>query len=137
LEIGSIFLGYEGTYHNSTVSDKKFSATPADSGDQIDHEFHGVVSAPVWQSLVAQGYYRFRFTDFQDTNREDHLHSFGLGLHYFFNSHCSVRTFLSHDQRDSSTDNRDYETLTFGAGLNCTYSFQLGGDHGHSLTVTV
>ena len=47
-----------------------------------------------------------------------------LGLHYFINSNCSLRTYMSYDQRSThDSPVPDFSKLNAGGGVNLTISF--------------
>ena len=116
-----IGVGYLGSYHFSEVD-----PTPLKNiNDRWDHVLLGTFTYAFNRHWVAQPYYRFQFTDYtHNRGRKDFLHTFGLGLNYFFTDTFGVRAFASYDLRESNDPlAADYRKLDAGMGLNLTLRF--------------
>ena len=71
-----------------------------------------------------QPYYRFQYTHFTEgEDRNDYLHSLGLGIYYFFTEQFSVRGFVSYDIRQSNIVLAEYKKLDAGVVVNFNFRF--------------
>lgn len=117
-----IALGYEGIYHDSRVG----FILPPTSGlaDRLDSSFFAAATAVWRERFVGQAFYRYRYTDLQDSGRSDNLHTVGASLYYFFTNRLSLRTYLTYDSRNSrGTPVPDFNRLNAGVGVNFTLPF--------------
>ena len=96
-----------------------------DALDRVDHIATVAYMHSLTPQLVAQPYYRFKFTQFiGDLDRDDYLHSVGLVVHYFFNQYASIRAFAGYDWRDSSLSSvPEYQKLDAGGGVTLALRF--------------
>ena len=126
-----LLLGYDGVYHDAN-GDRIWvgslipgNAVPRiDYTDRIDHRLTAAASAVWRERTVVQAYYQYRLTAFQNSSRNDHLHTIGANLNYFFTDQLSMRSFLTYDHRDTqSSPVADYDRFMVGVGLNFTLPF--------------
>jgi hypothetical protein len=96
-----------------------------------DRADYNAVFSYTWQAiprLLIQPYYRFQYTDYTQGNngdRDDFLHTVGLGISYYFEKWCSIRTFVSYDHKESDDDPivPDYRVLNAGLGASLNFRF--------------
>ncbi|MBI3851101.1 MAG: hypothetical protein HY298_12615 [Verrucomicrobia bacterium] len=114
-------LGYEGTYRFTSAD----AVAASDLNDRTDHILLASCTHFVTPKLIAQPYYRFKYTHFTGgVPREDFLNSVGLTLQYAFTRQFSARVFVDYSLKESSNPAvPDYRKLDAGAGLNLSLRF--------------
>ena len=103
--------------------------TRADVNDRLDNIASVTLTWMVTSHFVVQPYYRFLYSHYEhdtlgNTDRTDHVHSFGIMAAYYFNDHLSLRTFFNYNHKQS--DDRftpDYRELNGGGGLSLDWKF--------------
>jgi hypothetical protein len=119
----ALSLGYEGDYRVSETPNVPPTAG-SDFNDRTDHSLVVVGSWRLCQHAILQPSYRFQYTHYTATRRDDFLQSFGLAVYCPLNDNVSLRGFVSYDSL--ATDGfyaNNYEKLDAGIGLNLTVRF--------------
>lgn len=119
----ALSVGYEGDYR---VSDTPNVPPLAGSGfnDRTDHSLVVVGSWKLCRHAILQPSYRFQYTHYTATSRDDFLQSFGLAVYCPLNDNVALRGFVSYDSL--ATDGfyaNNYDKLDAGVGLNLTVRF--------------
>lgn len=120
----AISLGYDGDYRVTETA----SPLPPGYGDNFnDRTDHSLFIVGAWQlcrHAVLQPSYRFQYTHYTATTRDDYLNSFGLTLYCSLTPNITLRGFVGYD--NLNTDGafvQNYDKLDAGAGLNLTVRF--------------
>jgi hypothetical protein len=116
-------IGYEGDYR---VTDTQF--VPPAAGDNFnDRTDHSLVLVGSWRLCryaILQPSYRFQYTHFTSTDRDDFFHSFGLTLYCPVTDNITLRGYVSYDnQKTDGFYVQSYQALSVGAGMNLTVRF--------------
>jgi len=117
-------LGYEGDYR-FTDTDFPPPAFGSDYNDRTDHSLFAFYAQSLGKHVVAQPYYRFKYTRFTaGEDRDDYLNSFGLAVNWYFCPHASLRAFVAYDILETNSALvPDYRAFNGGGGINLTVRF--------------
>jgi hypothetical protein len=123
-ESSTLSVGYEGDYR-FTDSTTLPAFLPSDMMDRMDHALFAAGTVALCEHVVVQPFYRFTYTHFtEDGNRDDYLHSAGLGVYGFITPNITVRAFVNYDARNSSESQvPEYHQFSAGGGVNVTARF--------------
>ncbi len=110
----SLFYGYgaDGTFTDPSPFDR-----------QQHQVFLGWNQTLVPARFIAQGFYRFAYTDYLNVDREDKNNLVGLNLIFRINEYVSINGFLNYTRNDSTLSSTTYRNLASGASLNVSYPF--------------
>jgi len=116
-------LGYEGDYR-LTETPGTPPGTGGDFNDRTDHALFAVGSWRLCRHAILQPSYRFQYTHFTATTRNDYLNSFGLTLYCPLTQNVTLRTYVSYDKfyTDGFYAN-NYNKFDGGGGLNLAVRF--------------
>ena len=116
-------IGYEGDYR---LTDTQY-VPPKDGSNFNDRTDQSLVLAGSWRLCrfaILQPSYRFQYTHFTCTHRDDFLNSFGLTLYCPINDYLTLRTYVSYDNLNTDGYYADnYNKLDAGGGINLTVRF--------------
>ena len=73
--------------------------------------------------LYAQGFYEYRFANYEDGGREDHRHYIGASLVYLFSDTLRANVGVSFVDNDSNRAGADYQTVNTGLGSSVSWEF--------------
>jgi hypothetical protein len=123
-ERSAVAVGYDG---NIRFTDADVFAFP-DFNDRTDHAVFVNYTLALCPQAVVQPFYRFKYTHFTDyfpgQDRDDALHSFGVGLYWLVCPNFNVRAFAGYDVKCSDNDLApDYQRLDLGGGVNLNFRF--------------
>lgn len=122
-EKSALAIGYEGNYRFTDDA----GAFVSNYNDRTDHSLYATYTYALCSHAVIQPYYRFKYTRFADyfgQDRNDTLHSFGLGLYWLVCPNFNVRFFGGYEVRNSDVSFvRDYNRFDVGGGLNVNVRF--------------
>lgn len=124
-EKSAFLLGYAGDYR-FTGTDRPPPMLDEDFNDRTDHALFAALNYMICPRATVQPFYRFTYTHFtSDVDRDDALHSFGVGLYCSITRQIGFRAFAGYDLKDSSGDHatEDYHRLDAGGGVNFTLRF--------------
>jgi hypothetical protein len=123
-ESSTLAVGYEGDYR-FTDSTSLPPFLPSDMMDRMDHALFAACTVVLCEHAVVQPYYRFKYTHFTEGgDRDDYLHSVGLGVYGFITRNITVRAYVNYDARNSSEDLvPEYRQFNAGGGVNVTVRF--------------
>lgn len=123
-ETSTLSVGYEGDYRFTDATSLP-SFLPSDVMDRTDHALFAACTMALCKHAVIQPFYRFKYTHFTEgDNRDDYLHSAGLGIYGFVTRNITVRAFVNYDARESSEDQvPEYRQFNAGGGVNVTVRF--------------
>ncbi|MDB6018306.1 MAG: hypothetical protein JWR19_2795 [Pedosphaera sp.] len=120
----ALAFSYEGFYHFTDASGSLFLQPQNSFDDRLDQVIQVSLNFNPCSHVVVQPYYRFKYTHFtSNVDRNDDLHSVGLGLYCFFNQRLSARAFVNYDRRNSTDTLAEYRQFNAGGGLNFTLRF--------------
>ena len=116
-------IGYEGDYR---VSDTPNVPLDADSSfnDRTDHSLVVIGSWKLCRHAILQPSYRFQYTHYTATSRDDFLQTFGLAVYCPVSDNVTLRGYVSYD--NLTTDGfyaNNYDKLDAGVGLNLSVRF--------------
>jgi hypothetical protein len=116
-------IGYEGDYRLTDTPN-----TPPTAGDNFnDRTDHSLVIVGSWQlcrHAILQPSYRFQYTHYTATTRDDYLNSFGLALYCPVTENITLRAYVTYD--DLNTDGyyaQSYNKLDAGGGVTLSVRF--------------
>lgn len=119
----ALSIGYEGDYRLTDTPN-----TPPNTADNYnDRTDHSLFIAGSWRLcryLIVQPSYRFQYTHFTCTTRDDTLNSLGLALYCPVTEQVTLRAYVSYD--NMNTDGyyvQNYHKLDAGGGLTLTVRF--------------
>jgi Putative beta-barrel porin 2 len=100
-----------------------FVTSAADTSRDTIRVLAGVTQQLV-QNVFLQGYYEYRFSDYEDAfGREDSRHTFGGSLIWEATRNLSLRLNTSFIDNDSTDANAAFQTINTGLGSALTWSF--------------
>ena len=116
-------IGYEGDYRLTNT--RNVPPTAGDNfNDRTDHSLVLVGSWRLCRYAILQPSYRFQYTHFTCTDRDDFFHSFGLTLYCPVTDNITLRGYVSYN--NLKTDGfyvQSGEALAAGIGANLTVRF--------------
>lgn len=121
----SLTFSYNGDYRWSDPSGAYLLAG-RDNLDRTDHALTALLNFQLCRHALLQPYYRFKYTRFtSQPDRDDYLHTVGLGVYCPINKVFGVRFFAAWENRSVSGNTlaQDYEKFDIGGGLNVTFRF--------------
>lgn len=123
-ERSAVAVGYDG---NLRFTDADVFFNP-DFNDRTDHALFVNYTLALCPQAVVQPFYRFKYTHFTDyfpgQDRNDALHSFGVGLYWLVCPNFNVRAFAGYDVKCSDNNFvEDYDRLDLGGGVNLNFRF--------------
>jgi hypothetical protein len=77
----------------------------------------------VADKLYAQGFYEYRFANYEDGGREDDRHYVSASLFYLFAGSVRASLGLSFTDNDSNRAGADYQTVNTGLGSSVSWEF--------------
>jgi hypothetical protein len=120
--------GYKGYYRVTDTTPAisvPFLANKGDVNDRTDHTLTLAYSQLVCPKVIVQPFYRFQYTHYTGSSRNDALNTVGLFIHYNVCKYASARAFASYERRD--TDNHtlaaDYDKVDAGLGVSLNVKF--------------
>lgn len=120
----NITLAYQGYYHFTDTSASVFRQPQDSFYDRLDQCFLATYNYAPCSHALLQPYYSFKYTHFTRTiSRDDYLNSVGLAGYWFMCRYCSLRAFVSYDNRKSTLALAEYHQFSPGAGLNIDLRF--------------
>jgi hypothetical protein len=121
----SLTISYDGDYRWTDPSGYYLLADRINQ-DRTDHALTALLNFQLCRQALLQPYYRFKFTHFTSRpDRDDYLHTLGLGVYCPINKGLGVRFFAAWETRSvcGSSFAEDYEKFDVGGGLNVTFRF--------------
>jgi hypothetical protein len=121
----ALTIRYDGDYRWADPSGYYLLAGRVDQ-DRADHTLTAALNYQLCKHALLQPYYRFKFTHFTgEPDREDYLHTLGLGVYCPINKVLGVRFFAAWEARSVSSDTlaQDYQKFDIGGGVNVTFRF--------------
>lgn len=119
-------FGLEGYYRFTHQDDTIFP----EFNDRLDHAFYVNYTVAVGPQVMVQPFYRFKYTRYNHQppyvsgQRNDYLHSFGVGLYWLPCANFSARLFAGYDIKDSDAPFvDDYHRFDAGGGVNLSLRF--------------
>lgn len=89
----------------------------SDSEDRMDTAAAFSLNYQVTPQLVIQPYYRFQYTYYHVSDRNDFLNNVGISAAYYFIPSLSLRVFVNEDARLSNIHSARYTATSIGADL--------------------
>ena len=80
-------------------------------------------SKQVAEKLHVQGFYEYRFADYEDGGREDQRHYVSASLIYLFNESVRASLGVSFVDNDSNIAGADYQSVNTGLGSSLSWEF--------------
>ncbi len=119
----SFQVGYAGRFHFAEL--RFLPDVPEDITERLDHVFSAAYTWNWNDRLLAQPYYRFKYTDFtRKSDWEDCLHSTGISVQYLVTRWLSARVFVAYDAKESTNPGvDDYTKIDAGGGLTVNLRF--------------
>jgi hypothetical protein len=81
------------------------------------------VSRQLADRLHLQGFYEYRFANYEDGGREDQRHFVAASLVYLFNDSVRANLGVSFIDNDSNRPGSDYQTVNTGLGSSLSWEF--------------
>ena len=75
------------------------------------------------ERLYAQGFYEYRFANYEDGGREDQRHYLSASLIYLFSDAVRANVGVSFIDNDSNRPGADYQTVNTGLGSSLSWEF--------------
>ena len=115
----AISIGYEGDYRITDTPGPVPYGYGTDFNDRTDHGLYIVGSWRLCSHAILQPYYRFEYSHYTRTDRDDFLHSFGLALYCPIVKNVTFRAFAGYDNmRTDGAFVDSYQKLDAGGGMS-------------------
>ena len=110
------------TYAFADLGARHYYTDPsADERDELAASLG--VSKQIAEQLYAQGFYGYRFANYEEGGREDRRHYVSASLIYLFNDTLRASVGVSFIDNDSNIAGADYQSVNTGLGSSVSWEF--------------